>query len=483
MFDRSPFENITAPEFVRPFSDKIYVFPTFLAQKLNKPIDQAVYFVASFVAIGCCLILKQIRGETSKKIFSTVLGMAIHFYVFGMSAFASVSQNLLSYLMMITLPEDWQHIAVFVSSATALGFAQLHKQVYKPGVNGLDVPMSLMFNFCRVTSLVCCVRDGLKLKHQSSKNPAVLKGREVKFAIEEGIPSFFDFWAYMYFCGGVISGPWYEFKDFKNYMKGQGHYKSIPSTVVPTVRIVLQAVGLVVYGIILSIWFDERQCLTEEFKSYGILKKIWFQYWGVQIGMSKYMTGFSFMEAGPIASGLSFNGVVDGQPRHDRIKSVNVWTISTATTVKDMFANWNMSVHEWLKNYVFLRLLDSKKKGSSTFTASMTTFFVSAIWHGFYPGFFVFFAGAAFLDYQNKLQEKTLTPWLLKYVPQQVISVYNFLACFLITSFYQVAFNLLQWEAFDKVHREMYYVGHIYIVVAILACLPFSEKKERKKPK
>ena len=39
MFDRSPFENITAPEFVRPFSDKIYVFPTFLAQKLNKPID------------------------------------------------------------------------------------------------------------------------------------------------------------------------------------------------------------------------------------------------------------------------------------------------------------------------------------------------------------------------------------------------------------------------------------------------------------
>ena len=129
------------------------------------------------------------------------------------------------------------------------------------------------------------------------------------------------------------------------------------------------------------------------------------------------MTGFSFMEAGPIASGLSFNGVVDGQPRHDRIKSVNVWTISTATTVKDMFANWNMSVHEWLKNYVFLRLLDSKKKGSSTFTASMTTFFVSAIWHGFYPGFFVFFAGAAFLDYQNKLQEKTLTPWLLKYVP------------------------------------------------------------------
>jgi hypothetical protein len=41
-----------------------------------------------------------------------------------------------------------------------------------------------------------------------------LKSREKEYAIEEGIPSFFDFWCYMYFCGAAISGPWYEFKDF-----------------------------------------------------------------------------------------------------------------------------------------------------------------------------------------------------------------------------------------------------------------------------
>lgn len=99
--------------------------------------------------------------------------------------------------------------------------------------------MNLMFNFCRVTSLVCCVRDGLKLKNETSKQPANLKTREKSFAIEEGIPSFFDFWAYMYFCGGVISGPWYEFKDFQNYMRRTGHYKYIPSTILPTLKILL----------------------------------------------------------------------------------------------------------------------------------------------------------------------------------------------------------------------------------------------------
>jgi hypothetical protein len=82
-----------------------------------------VYFVASFIAIGCCLVLKQIKGEINKKLFSIVTGTVIHFYVFGISAFASVSQNLLSYLMMIVLPADWQHTAVFVSSATTLALA------------------------------------------------------------------------------------------------------------------------------------------------------------------------------------------------------------------------------------------------------------------------------------------------------------------------------------------------------------------------
>jgi hypothetical protein len=67
---------------------------------------------------------------------------------------------------MKALPGKYQHIAVFVTSAFILSLAQLHKQIYNPGVNGLDVPMNLMFNFCKVTSLVCTVSDGLKIKQK-----------------------------------------------------------------------------------------------------------------------------------------------------------------------------------------------------------------------------------------------------------------------------------------------------------------------------
>ena len=79
----------------------------------------------------------------------------------------------------------------------------------------MDVPMNLMFNFCRVTSLACCLKDGqvLTKARKDGKEPD-LKTREIRYAIEE-FPSFFDYISYLYFCGAAISGPFYEFKDFK----------------------------------------------------------------------------------------------------------------------------------------------------------------------------------------------------------------------------------------------------------------------------
>ena len=88
-----------------------------------------------------------------------------------------------------------------------------------PGENGLDIHMFLMMNFCKVSSLVCSAADGDKIK-RFGKDKANLKRREIEFANDEGMPNFRDYWSYLYFCGGSISGPWFEFRDFQDYMRG-----------------------------------------------------------------------------------------------------------------------------------------------------------------------------------------------------------------------------------------------------------------------
>lgn len=78
-------------------------------------------------------------------------------------------------------------------------------------------------------------------------------------------------------------------------------------------------------------------------------------YCGLKLTMSTYIVGFCLMDTAMIASGIAYNGSKEGIECHDRIRSVEVYKLETSTRVKDFLANWNISVHEWLKYYVYLR--------------------------------------------------------------------------------------------------------------------------------
>lgn len=122
-FDKSPFESVQTPRFMRPVQDLAYIPTKLVSEFLGKPMDQSAYLVASVVAILSSFMLKEIKNETTKRTFSIVMGMSINFFVFGISALTSFIQNLVTYFMMIMLPAKYQHVAVFVTSATILALA------------------------------------------------------------------------------------------------------------------------------------------------------------------------------------------------------------------------------------------------------------------------------------------------------------------------------------------------------------------------
>lgn len=257
---------------------------------------------------------------------------------------------------------------MFFVSGAGLSIAQIHKQIYSFGVNGLDVPMNLMFNFCRVTALACNIRDGQKvLEARKSGKVANLKSRELKYAIEE-IPSFLDFIAYLYFCGAAISGPFYEFKDFIMMIRQEGDFKRIPSTLKPGLTRFVHAWCMVAVGALLSQLVDEQFLVSEQFlNDYSIFAKICYMYLVLKMIMSTYLVGWCLMEAGPIASGLGYNGLdpITGEPRFDRVPSCNLWKLESSTSVKTYLGNWNISAHNWLKYYIFLRMLPNKSSTTS----------------------------------------------------------------------------------------------------------------------
>ena len=113
---------------------------------------------------------------------------------------------------------------------------------------------------------------------------------------------------------------------------------------------------------------------------------------------------------------------------------------------------------------------------------------VSAIWHGFYTGYSIFFAVAGFTSWMTKLAEKVLYPKLKAIgVPEFMITATNYVYLWINTSYWVVAFYLLNWDRYDKVYASMHYCVHwlvlgcaVFLLLLNAVCPPKREKKVHK---
>ena len=194
-------------------------------------------------------------------------------------------------------------------------------------------------------------------------------------------------------------------------------------------------------GNVLGISFDEKGSLTQEFADASIIYKCFYMLGSLHLMMQLYFVGWCLMDVGPIATGLAFNGYDGEAPRWDRVSSVNIWNIMFSSRCKDFLANWNISAHNWLKHYIFMRMLPTGKRGQGVAEAAFMTFIVSATWHGYYPGFFGFFIGAGILDYQGKLFEEGVVSMLDQNgIAKKVIDVLMWFNCYIFCAYFAQSF-------------------------------------------
>jgi len=231
----------------------------------------------STLIIILCLVFKQISDPTMRRAFSLFCGLSINFFVFGSCAACMLFVNIFVYLLMIMVPLKYQHLGVFLMAGLGLAGAQWHKMIYDYGMNGLNLPITMMFNYCRVSSLACCIKDGAAIMAvRKSKGDDVarkipladlgvdLKKRELAHALED-VPTFFEFLSYLYFVGACISGPWYEYNDFNDLINRQGVYKDVPSTWKKSLLVYFEAWFCVVIGLILGKILNKDYYLSDEF--------------------------------------------------------------------------------------------------------------------------------------------------------------------------------------------------------------------------
>ncbi len=148
----------------------------------------------------------------------------------------------------------------------------------------------------------------------------------------------------------------------------------------------------------MSGWYNNELMLGDEYLQYGFVRRVWILYMLGFTARLKYYGVWALTEGSCILSGIGFKGVdvKTGKVQWNRLQNVNPWGIESAQNTRAYLENWNMNTNNWLRNYMYLRVTPKGKKPG--FRASLATFITSAFWHGFYPGYYLTFVLASFLQ-------------------------------------------------------------------------------------
>ena len=106
-----------------------------------------------------------------------------------------------------------------------------------------------------------------------------------------------------------------------------------------------------------------------------------------------------------------------------------------------------MRTQHWLKYYVMMRFMDrTKPRGSMQLGAIIKTFIVSAFFHGFYIGYYLFFSGLFLLDFAWKLMGGTaLAAAVSKRMPEQLSRLIGVATIQLVLRYLTIVFAVLSW--------------------------------------
>ncbi|KAL8064289.1 hypothetical protein ABFX02_01G080200 [Erythranthe guttata] len=406
-------------------------------------------------------------GPAARHLYAAATGAILSYLSFGFSSnLHFLVPMLLGYASMLLCRKHCGIITFFLAFGYLIGchVYYMSGDAWKEG--GIDATGALMVITLKIISCVINYNDGL-LKEEENLREAQKKNRLLN------LPSLLEYVGYCLCCGSHFAGPVYEMKDYLQWTERKGIWQRSdkglsPSPYWPTFRALIQAgfcMGLYLY---LVPYFPLSRFTDPVYQEYGFWKRLGYQYMSGFTARWKYYFIWSISEASVIISGLGFSGWTGASPpkaRWDRAKNVDVLGVELAKSSVQLPLVWNIQVSTWLRHYVYERLVQNGKKPG--FFQLLATQTVSAVWHGLYPGYIIFFVQSATMIAGSRVlyrwQQASQTAVL-----KNLLVFSNFAYTLLILNYSCIGFMVLSMRETVAAYGSVYYIGTIIPIVLIL---------------
>ncbi|XP_042505390.1 lysophospholipid acyltransferase 1-like [Macadamia integrifolia] len=439
-------------------------------------------FLLCFVStIPVSFLWRFVPGRIPKHIYAAASGALLSYISFG---FSSILHFLVPILIGYSSMLLYRRKCGVITFLAGFGYLIGCNSKY---VNG----ESLLSSFSNIGALMV-----LTLKVIScviNYNDGILKEEDLREAQKKNrllrLPSLIEYFGYCFCCGSHFAGPVYEMKAYLDWTEQKGiwspHGKGpTPSPYGAVIRALIQAAVCMALYLYLEPHFPLSRFTDSVYQQWGFWKRLSYQYMAGFTARWKYYFIWSISEASMIISGLGFSGWSNSspqKPRWDHAKNVDILGVEFARSAAELPLVWNIQVSTWLRYYVYERLIQKGKKPG--FLQLLATQTVSAIWHGLYPGYIIFFVQSALMIAGSKV----IYRWQLA-IPQnmglvrKILTFANFTYTLLVLNYSAVGFMVLSMHETLASYGSVYYIGTIVpIVVFLLGYIIKPAKTSRSK--
>lgn len=339
----------------------------------------------------------------------------------------------------------------------------------------------------------------------------VYKSRR-QFAITK-TPNLLEFLGYTYSFTSVLVGPAFEYNEYVRVVDD-----SINTKIVDGKKVVVRPngkirgfltclVSLALLGghVVLASKFSIYNMFNPVNVNKGYLFMFYYMIVSNYTERLRYYFAWKSAEGSNNFAGFGFDGYDEKGNEIGWAASSNVDLLNfdTSTCMQNITRFWNLRTQGWLERYTYLR----------TNRSLFATYFISALWHGLYPGYFLFFLIVPVMtqieremrtkinpliygpDYKTKVYPKlqfSLFGGILKYkrdLPSSFIEWVYAIVCWLgtfISLIYVIqVFFFLTWEKCMASYRYFKFSIHIalFVFLFLLKLIPAPKSKESKEKK
>ncbi|KAF5305485.1 hypothetical protein FQA39_LY01576 [Lamprigera yunnana] len=153
-----------------------------------------------------------------------------------------------------------------------------------------------------------------------------------------------------------------------------------------------------------------------------------------------------------------FQDIGEEDTRWNEIKDFKEF-VALSTNLRDSILAWNIGTNRWLRIIVFERV---KNYGT------VLTYALSVVWHGFYPGYYLTFAGAALLTFAARNMRRAFRHHFTYSSESKFIyDCITFMVTRFCMAYITFTFVLLEFWPSIKLYLHMYLCLHILALLAL----------------